>query len=200
MVGGCTRITPAGAGKTQSAKAWSCLCEDHPRRCGENLFRILAHFGKPGSPPQVRGKLEFADESEEGSRITPAGAGKTYSHGGRAYCREDHPRRCGENNAWGYIDYEKPGSPPQVRGKPFRKPSCRRSVRITPAGAGKTPIGGACGSSIWDHPRRCGENFSAYRSLFALAGSPPQVRGKRPDIIKGRYRQGITPAGAGKTL
>ena len=30
------RITPAGAGKTQSLRSWGWHMTDHPRRCGEN--------------------------------------------------------------------------------------------------------------------------------------------------------------------
>ena len=51
------RITPAGAGKTDSA-----------------LFSVHPFLG---SPPQVRGKLSYDTAPGEGSGITPAGAGKT---------------------------------------------------------------------------------------------------------------------------
>ena len=36
----CTRITPAGAGKTPSATIAALSVEDHPRRCGENMERL----------------------------------------------------------------------------------------------------------------------------------------------------------------
>ena len=53
------RITPAGAGKTQSSTVSFSSKKDHPRRCGENILirncsRILY-----GSPPQVRGKPHY---------------------------------------------------------------------------------------------------------------------------------------------
>ena len=52
-------ITPAGAGKTWSYCPIIKELEDHPRRCGENLFPRKRHRQTPGSPPQVRGKLVF---------------------------------------------------------------------------------------------------------------------------------------------
>ena len=113
-------ITPAGAGKTVIWQADFVCNRDHPRRCGENFVPSLAHCGKVGSPPQVRGKRKRRHFAEVLERITPAGAGKTCLP--RRFRRTQH------------------GSPPQVRGKPstFRnKPFLHR---ITPAGAGKTLI------------------------------------------------------------
>ncbi len=51
-----------------------------------------------------------------------------------------------------------------------------------------------------DHPRRCGENRCGRYFFHRRRGSPPQVRGKPDDrtVIVGT--NGITPAGAGKTL
>ena len=36
-----TRITPAGAGKTEFAPLSVHVTEDHPRRCGENYYQVL---------------------------------------------------------------------------------------------------------------------------------------------------------------
>ena len=52
------RITPAGAGKTRLAEYAQQLAEDHPRRCGENLWAWFIVDSIRGSPPQVRGKLK----------------------------------------------------------------------------------------------------------------------------------------------
>ena len=73
------------------------------------------------------------------------------------------------------------------------------TFRITPAGAGKTLHTKVPVLTIWDHPRRCGENFLFKRILFARIGSPPQVRGKRWFPEPDYDADGITPAGAGKT-
>ena len=51
-----------------------------------------------GSPPQVRGKLVDIVVWVVGLRITPAGAGKTFSKLNKRTTNQDHPRRCGENN------------------------------------------------------------------------------------------------------
>ena len=51
------RITPAGAGKTQSDRPAAGPCTDHPRRCGENQLGTSVASALGG--------------------ITPAGAGKT---------------------------------------------------------------------------------------------------------------------------
>ena len=71
------RITPAGAGKTLLLLLCSLLFQDHPRRCGENVYisRICANCA--GSPPQVRGKRDSVAAVNSVTRITPAGAGKT---------------------------------------------------------------------------------------------------------------------------
>ena len=157
---GCHKhgITPAGAGKTAPSHAGRADRPDHPRRCGENkLFRCCA-AGSPGSPPQVRGKLEDKMRVYIESRITPAGAGKTYGlplHGRRG---QDHPRRCGENCLLLYIQARCRGSPPQVRGKQVGAREAGLAQRITPAGAGKTNHDFFRNKNKWDHPRRCGEN------------------------------------------
>ena len=75
--GRCSRITPAGAGKTLILPTRSCAEKDHPRRCGENGIICTLARKKTGSPPQVRGKHRHA--------------------AARARTPRDHPRRCGEN-------------------------------------------------------------------------------------------------------
>ena len=173
---------------------------DHPRRCGENKRIILSAARCIGSPPQVRGKLLSDRRKAPCIRITPAGAGKTCMSQLYASCPRDHPRRCGENFGFSFPFSMSPGSPPQVRGKhphqqrPFQLP------RITPAGAGKTPAALQQMGAVQDHPRRCGENMFVLFILVILAGSPPQVRGKRGIHCIIPHSNGITPAGAGKTI
>ena len=149
----------------------------------------------------MRGKPPSVISVHLPSGITPAGAGKT-------------PFWCS--------GFSFPlGSPPQVRGKLWRALRLIAHSRITPAGAGKTerrflafPIpnritpagaGKTFESVIFkaadtDHPRRCGENLCFQLSAATTAGSPPQVRGKLPYATKTDLKDGITPAGAGKTL
>ena len=162
-------------------------------------MRRRACFRMLGSPPQVRGKLAVCRGDSVFNGITPAGAGKT------RYARRctdftwDHPRRCGENIRLKCIAYPRAGSPPQVRGKQNENRKYSKLERITPAGAGKTQSRKSVTASLWDHPRRCGENASRSAAAQSRAGSPPQVRGKPEGISKyGDYGR-ITPAGAGKT-
>ena len=95
--GGIPRITPAGAGKTLQRTAVLNAGQDHPRRCGENLTAGGGSTKLKGSPPQVRGKRLQPCAPNTGTRITPAGAGKTCLEGCFRQGNRDHPRRCGEN-------------------------------------------------------------------------------------------------------
>ena len=91
------------------------------------------------------------------------------------------------------------GSPPQVRGKPASRDKQGSGRRITPAGAGKTRCLHQPAAVSTDHPRRCGENSFLIYFSKPIAGSPPQVRGKHyPSKNRFPYYR-ITPAGAGKT-
>ena len=91
-----------------------------------------------GSPPQVRGKHIRRENDACTGRITPAGAGKTLLPFGLRYRFVNHPRRCGENTLPEADLAGRAGSPPQVRGKLSTKPKFKNTIRITPAGAGKT--------------------------------------------------------------
>ena len=112
-----SRITPAGAGKTNGEIKALTACWDHPRRCGENSRSPTRNQTFSGSPPQVRGKRKSLFANSHGSRITPAGAGKTSICRHAAAIAKDHPRRCGENVLPRLYAVPVPGSPPQVRGK-----------------------------------------------------------------------------------
>ena len=111
----------------------------------------------------------------------------------------DHPRRCGENQAWVLCSKSFLGSPPQVRGKRRLLYPLEAICRITPAGAGKTNIPESLCRRSWDHPRRCGENTPRDTLSTIWSGSPPQVRGKLWWGVRKAYKARITPAGAGKT-
>ena len=132
------RITPAGAGKTSCISSKTTSIWDHPRRCGENYWENWEHFLHSGSPPQVRGKLSHIGFCVGKTRITPAGAGKTFAHFVYFLLCQDHPRRCGENFIVLLAEQAEMGSPPQVRGKLIVIAIARNAGRITPAGAGKT--------------------------------------------------------------
>ena len=132
------RITPACAGKTTSVLPSTLPATDPPRVCGENFQDLAAQYEKAGSPPRVRGKLEFYEYSLFRPRITPACAGKTRAGLPACRVREDHPRVCGENFPLFVLCVFPIGSPPRVRGKPVKDWVVKEYGRITPACAGKT--------------------------------------------------------------
>ena len=133
-----SRITPAGAGKTEIVLSPAVKNQDHPRRCGENTICGYRRLPAPGSPPQVRGKRNRGRYYPPLRRITPAGAGKTRYSTDTLDVYQDHPRRCGENFATAQGLRSRLGSPPQVRGKLCFSVAGAEPQRITPAGAGKT--------------------------------------------------------------
>ncbi len=173
-----------------------------------------------GSPPQVRGKLNYYPIRHDEAGITPAGAGKTYRAQRDNRTPQDHPRRCGENATPSVCPNGWTGSPPQVRGKRLYIDYFCKEVRITPAGAGKT-----IKTRLWkpkkqDHPRRCGENGWMVRQSSRKTRITPAGAGKTSSIfvalsfapdhprrcgenkivtMDGVTHDGITPAGAGKT-
>ena len=91
------------------------------------------------------------------------------------------------------------GSPPQVRGKQFRRSKIALRKRITPAGAGKTKNGRQAVQRPQDHPRGCGENCYSLQPKRSGLGSPPRMRGKLAATLSDTESPRITPADAGKT-
>ena len=94
------RIIPAHAGNTivPAAKTWSC--RDHPRACGEHrgipAWRVLW----PGSSPRMRGTRGMSSCGSYLAGIIPAHAGNTDCRAPRGACFRDHPRACGEHEAY----------------------------------------------------------------------------------------------------
>ena len=152
------RITPADAGKTSFIGAFCPNVPDHPRGCGENVFRDQLGKNLMGSPPRMRGKPAKALTNP-------------------IQCR-DHPRGCGENPAATHGRTPARGSPPRMRGKLLFGGACGIRYGITPADAGKTILHQQFSVQSQDHPRRCGENDFKLKSNRKEVGSPPQVRGK----------------------
>ena len=117
ILGNWVRITPADAGKTQTADDVHGADRDHPRGCGENRAMLRTLQCLTGSPPRMRGKRDLAPTQSVAARITPADAGKTrLAYMGRRYTR-DHPRGCGENAIFALAAALQAGSPPRMRGK-----------------------------------------------------------------------------------
>ena len=73
-------ITPACAGKRRQAVAGTAAPRDHPRVCGEKMQTTIDVWTYQGSPPRVRGKVSIFRKPFGVLRITPACAGKSFSH------------------------------------------------------------------------------------------------------------------------
>ena len=106
---------------------------------------------------------------------------------------------CGENFCGLFCGITVDGSPPRVRGKQDYSFDNPILGRITPACAGKTEKSVESEKPLSDHPRVCGENLDEKLDGLQCVGSPPRVRGKRPDESARRRELRITPACAGKT-
>ena len=91
-----TRITPACAGNRRMDTSCWMGRRDHPRVCGEQLFRYQEISGKLGSPPRVRGTAFPSGSGWRLRRITPACAGNSIVTSPHIRPSGDHPRVCGE--------------------------------------------------------------------------------------------------------
>ena len=87
-----------------------------------------------------------------------------------------------------------------MRGKGFWGVDAGNVNRITPAYAGKSNNNMKIPSSIWDHPRLCGEKSVPQRRVAWCGGSPPPMRGKVALHMKFVQHHRITPAYAGKSI
>ena len=193
------RITPACAGKTVIAVAFSKCSWDHPRVCGENTVNTSPGVRRTGSPC-VCGENNLSLSSyRPRSGSPPRVRGKLIKHLVQRIAIRITPRVCGENATGTPAKARTMGSPPRVRGKPAGSPPDQIIPGITPACAGKTGRGALGRVADGDHPRVCGENLDSIAFRPSVKGSPPRVRGKRCSGRRGAFRSRITPACAGKT-
>ena len=153
----CSRIIPAGAGKSAHRLEAAAHLGDHPRGCGEKPSASSPQSPLAGSSPRVRGKGHGAFRALRRKGIIPAGAGKRRGRFGRRQNRKDHPRGCGEKTKSPHRTSTPAGSSPRVRGKAETVAAVTVLDRIIPAGAGKRPSASSTTSKIRDHPRGCGE-------------------------------------------
>ena len=155
-----TGITPAYAGKSSSAVCIRVDTGDHPRLCGEKSMFEIGSGSVPGSPPPMRGKVEFRVCGFDRLGITPAYAGKSNCGCTGIDTKGDHPRLCGEKDERDGKCNLATGSPPPMRGKGHNRKAEKGGLRITPAYAGKRSICFPASCSNEDHPRLCGEKPS----------------------------------------
>ena len=86
------------------------------------------------------------------------------------------------------------GSPPRGRGKGAATVKPLKSVRITPAWAGKSQRTERTAESDKDHPRVGGEKVCSVWPHDLQQGSPPRRRGKALTVGEADGAVGITPA------
>ena len=146
----------------------------------------------------MRGKVFRHTHTQDGFRITPAYAGKSYRHNRCTAEQTDHPRLCGEKKLHSALEAACLGSPPPMRGKVKRSFFYAKMQGITPAYAGKSLKCRMRQLGCQDHPRLCGEKYFLLNRLALLIGSPPPMRGKDNRRRKRRLSHRITPAYAGK--
>ena len=130
-------ITPAWAGKRSPASNSRPLLKDHPRMGGEKVPVAEQASNGKGSPPHGRGKDSAGYFWLEGSRITPAWAGKSVFGDVPLHISRDHPRMGGEKCTVVLTACSNSGSPPHGRGKAIKHRSRNHQPGITPAWAGK---------------------------------------------------------------
>ena len=113
-------ITPACAGKTQSAPSARSATPDHPRMRGEDRGSMRAGLSVQGSPPHARGRLRPLRRTGLSRGITPACAGKTDTDFNFDVTDSDHPRMRGEDLDGLGPEWRYGGSPPHARGRRSR--------------------------------------------------------------------------------
>ena len=172
------RITPAYAGKSHRSSRSASTSWDHPRVCGEKVYKDIHHVAAMGSPPRMRGKGLQGHTPCCRNGITPAYAGKRWGCATGGSGCWDHPRVCGEKWYSLYGTMRKTGSPPRMRGKVERCTDKICGYRITPAYAGKSKELRLILHHDWDHPRVCGEKRRVHPGGLCRLGSPPRMRGK----------------------
>ena len=110
-----------------------------------------------------------------------------------------HPRGGGENTFYLHTIHSHAGSSPRGRGKLCCTRQVCLSVRLIPAGAGKTNGLPLYTYIIGAHPRGGGENRRRTRSIASAYGSSPRGRGKLLVCARVPGLTRLIPAGAGKT-
>ena len=131
-------ITPACAGNRFGDHAVKQSCQDHPRVCGEQLDEDVENVKITGSPPRVRGTVEWYFSLPNCQGITPACAGNSLRSARSSQAEWDHPRVCGEQSVPRNTLNSIVGSPPRVRGTENIFPFCVVDIGITPACAGNS--------------------------------------------------------------
>ena len=131
-------IIPAYAGNTVTIMKNPSKTWDHPRVCGEHLTGNPYLLMVQGSSPRMRGTLGFSVTNTNDAGIIPAYAGNTWRPSSNLRCVRDHPRVCGEHEAFGTSASKAQGSSPRMRGTLVARIPEEIRGWIIPAYAGNT--------------------------------------------------------------
>ena len=192
-------IIPAYAGNTSSGQVLDLTYRDHPRVCGEHLEPSPVQNSTAGSSPRMRGTPVSLSSIVNTRGIIPAYAGNTLAAQSSKSSTGDHPRVCGEHlSAMSFVVFIG-GSSPRMRGTLSTVNWSIRDRGIIPAYAGNTWNRCFGITSVWDHPRVCGEHSKNMLDECEERGSSPRMRGTLPQIPCVTHGVGIIPAYAGNT-
>ena len=172
-------IIPAYAGNTAIFPTSAFIIRDHPRVCGEHMTSAAMGNEAAGSSPRMRGTPFAPPTPVDTTGIIPAYAGNT-------------------QQASGLVERRR-GSSPRMRGTPFSGSLLIAWLGIIPAYAGNTWNRCFGITSVWDHPRVCGEHSKNMLDECEERGSSPRMRGTLPQIPCVTHGVGIIPAYAGNT-
>ena len=192
-------IIPAYAGNTSQCAALRALLRDHPRVCGEHLYRPFSGGYSRGSSPRMRGTRKEVSDEPKGLGIIPAYAGNTMDLIRAMAVLRDHPRVCGEHVRLSSPSSRESGSSPRMRGTPREGAYGKAIDGIIPAYAGNTRFCPSLSKRSRDHPRVCGEHRPSGWIALVMSGSSPRMRGTRRIFRLVSSRMGIIPAYAGNT-
>ena len=190
-------IIPACAGNSRMFLASPRKYEDHPRVCGEQLWKYPKVNKSWGSSPRVRGTESHLLCFQHPVGIIPACAG---NRAGRRHALGtcwDHPRVCGEQLIITELLMLFSGSSPRVRGTVPQTLRIGCLNGIIPACAGNSSMSSCMRDASRDHPRVCGEQWYCLMVFGLAPGSSPRVRGTGTTCLCKLDSLGIIPACAG---
>ncbi|GAT79327.1 conserved hypothetical protein [Streptomyces sp. F-3] len=130
-----------------------------------------------GPSPRVRGAAPAPASAGAALGAIPAGAGSRQRDLAGRDLMWGHPRRCGEQSPTNSTGSFREGPSPQVRGAGSVARSAARPAGAIPAGAGSSAANWSRRWRRGGHPRRCGEQDFPVRTVVAIWGPSPQVRG-----------------------
>ena len=110
------RFTPAYAGNISDLIQTTPRNQVHPRVCGEYRRSKTNKCRNSGSPPRMRGILDYKEEKQMQNRFTPAYAGNIGTSDLNLDAIKVHPRVCGEYLFLKVMGQKLSGSPPRMRG------------------------------------------------------------------------------------